>query len=300
MMRHLDHNPKVVALVGMGPSIVDILNETLTQECSPNWVDEIWAINMVCNVIRSDMIVWMDDFHQQQNFKPGLFDLLRKYGTPVLTSAAHVDVVPNAYDYPIDEVARMSIPYFGKPYLTNGVAMGVAYALHKGVKVLKIYGCDFTYPNRNFAEEGRACVEAWIALASMKGMEVQLSPSTSLFDNCADGGIYGYAEQPLIEGPGGVTFRYEKQGVIGKYMATDSSGANNDAISGYLPRTPGRAPGDDRGPAVEHGAGLAAAGPVEGPGEGVHGGNRHGRAEAANPSGLDGGGAEGSLPRQAF
>lgn len=293
-MRYLDHNPKVVALVGMGPSIVDIFNETLTQECSPNWVDEVWAINMVANTVEHDLVFWMDDFKEQQNFKPGLFELLRRRGKPVITSVAHTDIVPNSYDYPVSEVSQFSIPYFGKPYLTNGVAMGIAYAMWKEVKVLKIYGCDFTYPNRNFAEEGRACTEAWITLASTKGMEVQLSPATSLFDVAKDTGIYGYAQQPLIEGPDGVTFRYEKQ--AGKYKPEDSSGN----VAALLPRSPGQPATPVRdGQGEQRTAPPAAVESIAKSGAGLRSPDQHGPAEETDPAG-DGSGSEfGSLPREA-
>ena len=49
-LRFLKHSPKSVALVGMGPSIMDIFAETLTQEMTPEFADEIWAINMVANL----------------------------------------------------------------------------------------------------------------------------------------------------------------------------------------------------------------------------------------------------------
>ena len=299
-MKFLDHNPKVVALVGMGPSIVDIFNETLTQECSPNWVDEIWAINMVSNVVQHDVVFWMDDFKQQQNFKPGLFELLRRRGKPVITSHAYPDIVPSSYNYPISEISRMSMPFFGKPYLTNGVAMAIAYALWKGVKVLKIYGCDFTYPNRNFAEEGRACTEAWISLASTKGMEVQLSPSTSLFDTTGDKGIYGYSEQPIIEGPNGTKFQYgQRPDGSGQYQPEDSSGASNGDISTQFTRAAGRARSVDAGAVAPDGDGPPEVppAPVEGLGEGLRHQGGPGRDETGHPAGLNGGGEGGRVPR---
>ena len=292
---YLKHNPKVVALVGMGPSIVDILSETLTQECSTQWADEVWAINMVSNIIQHDVVFWMDDLEQQQNFKPGLFDLLRRRGKPLITSVARRDIIPTSYDYPLDEIAAISAPIFGKPYLTNGVAMAIAYAMWKGVETLKIYGCDFTYPNRNFAEEGRACTEAWISLASTRGMNVALSPSTSLFDTVSDHGIYGYAQQPEIMLQDGVKFKYVKKGdAPGRYTATDSSGAQNvNAVRAYLPRSPGtRFEANGRPDAYDQRRpdGEIAAQAVEGPGAGLPDQDRHGCAEAANIASLNGGG----------
>lgn len=298
---YLKHSPKVVALVGMGPSIVDILAETLTQECSPQWCDEVWAINMVSNTIEHDVVIWMDDLEQQQNFKPGLFELLRRRGKPVITSVARRDIVPNSYDYPIDEVAAIGCPVFGKPYLTNGVAMGVAYAIWKGVKTLKIYGCDFTYPNRNFAEEGRACTEAWIALALHRGVDIRLSPTTSLFDTVADQGIYGYAVQPEITLPNGVKFKYQRSAATqpGRYVATDSSGVKSDAVSALLPRSPGQRDAPDlRADAYDQrrANGEATSTAVARPGEGVQDSPGPGRAQGPDHARLNGGGERRDLP----
>ena len=297
-MIYLKHNPKVVALVGMGPSITDVLNETLTQECSTLWADEVWAINMTSNAIWHDVVFWMDDLELQQNFKPGLFDLLRKRGKPVITSVARRDIIPNSYDYPLDEVSAIAIPAFGKPYLTNGVAMAIAYAMWKGVETLKIYGCDFTYPNRNFAEAGRACVESWITLANLRGMRVLLAPTTSLFDTVSDHGIYGYREQPEITLPDGMKFKYEKKDQsAGRYVATDSSGERD--VSAYLPRSPGQRDAadlrpdayDQRRPVAE-----VAAAPVEGYSEGMEHPDQHGCGQGGDFARLNGGGEQRDVP----
>ena len=218
-MRHLTHNPKTVILVGMGPSIQDLFSETLTQEMIPEHHDEVWVINMVANLVRHDVVFWMDDLKSQFEFRPGLIKLLARYGTPVISAKAYPDLVPNSYDFPIQEVSEIGIPLFGKPYLNNGVAMAVAYAIHRGVKNLKIYGCDFTYPNRDYAESGRACVEAWISIACQKGMNIGLAPHTSLFDMVKDGGIYGYTEQPQIKMPDGRIFTYAKPDTVGAKFA---------------------------------------------------------------------------------
>lgn len=256
--RYLKHKPKTVLLVGMGPSIGSLFNETLTQEMMPDHHDEIWTINMTSNIVHSDLVIWMDDLAQQEQFKPGLFAILRRKKIPVLTSKRYPDILPLSYDYPIDKVARLSVPYFGKPYLNNGVAMAIAYAMAIGVQTLKIYGCDFTYPNRNYAESGRACVEAWISLASVKGMDLALAPTTSLFDSVGDQGIYGYAVQPEIDLGGGNKFKYATKEDLKEmpgYEAEDSSGKPQEikhVVPGHVSGTPVRAP--------NHGGGDAPAG----------------------------------------
>lgn len=220
------HQPKTVALIGMGPSFQDFLSETLTQELTPEHHDEVWGINMVGNTMRCDLIFWMDDLKLQSAFKPGLIQMLDRHKTPVMSVKRHADLVGNSFDYPIDEIAGIACPIFGKPYLNNGVAMAIAYAIWKGVKTLKIYGADFTYPGRDYAESGRACVEAWMTLAIARGVAIGLPPHTSLMDVVKDHGVYGYAEQPEIE-VNGVVYRYQKTGTedgkYGGYAPPDSS-----------------------------------------------------------------------------
>jgi hypothetical protein len=249
--RYLNHAPKKVALVCMGPSATDYLGKTLTQEFDPDWVDETWCINMAANPFRCDVVFWMDDLIQQEKFRPNLFKALRRFGIPVISSVARPSVVPNSFDYPIDEVAQMSVPVFGKPYLNNGVAMAIAYALLIGVEDMSIYGADFSYPNRDYAESGRACVESWLTLAGIRGMNIQLCPQTSLMDSVKDHGIYGYAEQPEVKLSDGRKFKYVKtsQMTNGKYVPEDSSGVKNAA--------------NQTGPGSDAGAGSVTPGPAD-------------------------------------
>lgn len=240
-MRVLKHSPKTVALVGMGPSITSMLTETLTQEFAPDWADEVWAINMASNMVWHDVVFWMDDLDQQEKFKPGLFAVMRRRGRPVITTKADRTILPKSYDYPLEEISKLALPIFGHTYLNNGVAMAIAYAIWKQVKTLKLYGCDFTYPNRNYAESGRGCTEAWLALASASGMTIVLPDKTSLFD-AVDRKIYGYAEQPA------------------PYVPENSSGEGNhvDQLRDSISRTPG-ATAAAPGPAAAKANGAATA-----------------------------------------
>lgn len=160
----------------------------------------------------------------------GLMQVLDKHKTPVITPTSYPEVIENSYDYPLQEIAQLSYEIFGKPYLNNGVAMAIAYAIWKGVKSLKIYGCDFTYPNRDFAESGRACVEAWITAGVMKDMDIGLAPHTSLLDMVGEGGIYGYATQPELTMKDGTVFKYTPKtpdrfgGKFNFYKPENSSG----------------------------------------------------------------------------
>lgn len=230
-MRLLKHSPESVAIVGMGPSIGDMFTEVLTQEFTLQFAEEVWAINMAANLVRHDVVFWMDDLDQQDKFRPGLMSALRHFDRPVITTKAYPEILPKSYDFPVNDIALMALPVWGKPYLNNGVAQAVAYAIWKGVKKIKLYGCDFSYPNRDYAESGRACVEAWITMACLKNIEVQLCPRTSLFDAVQDKGIYGYKEQPQITLPNGSKWQFQQKDVQpkptvadGEYKPEDSSG----------------------------------------------------------------------------
>lgn len=386
---YLDHKPKKVALLCMGPSCTNYLEPTLTQEFDPDWVDEVWAINMAVNAFRADLVFWMDDLVSQANTCPHsiiptvatrhcaeaiskmtgggsqfiedlralpetisderfnemtanfdnflsqeggrlpvnvarsmqaafkadndqkvpdpkrtlgkLFEALRRWGMPVITSIRRPEIVPNSFDFPIVEVGNIGIPVFGKPYLNNGVAMAIGYALWKGVKKMEIYGADFSYPNRDFAESGRACVESWITLAATRDMEIKIAKQSSLMDVVKDSGIYGYSEQPDIPMPNGQVFRYVKRSEVGRYIPEDSSGAKNASV-------PAPVPGSSREPAAaQHGnghdpahapAGDASAEPRASRSR-LWGFNRRGRAEGTNPAPNGDGRGTGNLPQEA-
>ena len=306
-MKILKHSPKTVALVCMGPSVVDYLTATLTQEFNHKWVDEVWVINMACNSFRADVVFWMDDLIQQHEFRAPLIDALNHWGVPVITSKAHPELVPKSYDYPIDDVARIAIPILGKPYLNNGVAMAIGYALHIGVKKMFIYGADFSYPNRDFAEPGQACTETWITIASTKGMEFALSPGTSLMDTVRDHGIYGYTDQPPITLANGQVFKYfraTEHGAKGKYVPENSSGASdNEHREGAAGQPGSRGEPIAAAPAGNGSNGIEAQRPapaaVGEPGDGVRDRDTSGRIEGGHLALHDSGGKGGPLPGQA-
>ncbi len=296
-MRYFKHKkpPHTVALVGMGPSLTDFMVETMTQEFMPDFADEFWTINMASNMVHSDLIFWMDDLAQQERFKPGLMAVLRRRGVPVITSKAYPEIVPNSYDFPLDEVASLAIKTFGKPYLNNGVAMAIGYALVRGVKRLKMYGADFSYPNRDYAESGRACVEAWVTLAcANEAMEISLCPKTSLFDSVLDKGVYGYATQPMITLPNGQKYQYKSPGEItAAYVAEDSSGQETKDESDVLGDVPGArsatANSDGADAGKINGVDPTPQAAIARPGKRLRGRGKAGRNKGRDSAGVAGG-----------
>jgi hypothetical protein len=306
--RYWPHNPETVALVGMGPSIKDLMSERLTQEAAPDFADEIWTINMTSMFLHHDLTIWMDDLYDQESFKPGLMAELRRMGKPVITAKSYPDIVPTSYDFPLDEAVRMSMHYFGKPYLNSGVAQGVAYAILKKVKTLKLYGCDFTYPDRGYAESGRACAEAWLTIANTMGMELKVAPSTSLFDACDDKIVYGYKGPLKIHLGGDNYYEYVTPTEAQKrqepdYVPEDSSGrpVTEDTSNAELSRTvPGTqsngadADGGDGLPGRVEGAIIAPAA-AGGPGDGLRHPDQSGSDQEPDIAAYGGGGAAGPV-----
>jgi len=200
--------PETVAIIGMGPSMKDFFTETITQDRTEKFSDEIWCINLSAMALRCDRVVWMDDLKKQnEDFPYSIWDLAR-LRIPILTTIAYPELVPMSETYPIDKVADLSIKHFGRIYINNSVAYAIAYAILIGVRKIKLYGCDFTYPNRNTAEEGRGCVEAWLTVHSETGGDVQIAPSSCLYDMVYPPLLYGYMEQPLITLKDGRVIKY--------------------------------------------------------------------------------------------
>lgn len=286
-----------VALVGMGPSMQSFLADMITQDRKEPIADEIWTINLSGLALRTDRIVWMDDLQEQRkNFAYCIDDLTRR-DVPVLTTTAYPDLVPKSYRYPIEEVAVYSLGYFGRLYVNNSVAYALAYAHVMGVKTIKVYGCDFTYPNWNHAEKGRGCVECWLFAHVVKGGDIVLPVTTSLFDQAHGNELYGYAEQPEIHLPDGVRMRFtQNEGGRGNYVFVppDTSGVPTHAESSTDGAVRAPVPGVERsGSGADGGAEVRAPAeaPVDSSGEGVRRPARR-RRSGAGVEGDPGEGAE--------
>jgi hypothetical protein len=65
-----------------------------------------------------------------------------------------------------------------------------------------LYGIDFTHNNVAFAEAGRGCCEFWLAIATTKGIKINIAHNSSLLDMNVpeDQKLYGYhrLEDPFV------------------------------------------------------------------------------------------------------
>ena len=201
--------PRTVAIVAMGASHRDYLDDALNQSGRHRVADETWAINAMAGVIEHDRAFIMDDlryFARQARETPaldGYRDWLHRHPGPIYTSAVHPEY-PGAVRFPLEDVLN-SLRF---DYFNSTPAYALAYAIHLGVPHVKLYGLDYTGKDRGFNEAGRACFEYWIAVAVQRGMKVSLSPNCTLCDHVFGRPLYGYAVPPVIELSDG-TFRVE-------------------------------------------------------------------------------------------
>lgn len=192
--------PYTVAIVAMGPSYSDYLKECTAKSGRFQVADETWAINAMGGIIQHDRLFMMDALpyfakvaKQENPALIGYNDWLYKHPGPIYTQREY-EGFPGSVKYPLEDVLNT----LGFAYLNNTTAYALAYAIHIGVKHIKLYGMDFTYANnRGFAEAGRACIEHWIRDANWRGIKVTIAQTSTLMDT-NDRVLYGYSKQPTI------------------------------------------------------------------------------------------------------
>jgi hypothetical protein len=183
-----------VAIVAHGNSMLDFMR--LTADGPAPGVDEVWGINATGEVIACDRIFHMDDVRVQERraeAKPKgpiarMLQWMRTATVPIVTSRPHPDY-PATEAFPLEQVLNE----VGRGYFNSTLAYAVAYAILRRVHKISLYGCDFSYENAHHAEKGRACVEYWLGIASARGIEVYVTPSSPLMDASTPAShLYGY------------------------------------------------------------------------------------------------------------
>jgi len=187
-----------VALLGRGRSIGRYVDTVKNMGGRSAFFDEVWAVNTMGDVCGCDRIFLMDDVRglearakeNPSGELPALLRWLKRNPGPIYTSRPHPDYA-GLVEYPLDEVVRDT----GFVYFTTTVAYAIAYAIHlRTVKVLSLFGLDFTYPDGRMAERGRACAEFWLGVASQRGIRISIPSTSSLMESCAPQSrrLYGY------------------------------------------------------------------------------------------------------------
>ena len=191
---------KNIAIVGLGNSFSEYILAKIRSEK----FDEVWAINSMSGVIYHDKCFMMDppsrfldtpNAGKQTNIMADR--LKQKINIPIFSCTLDKRC-PDVVEFPLQEVIQKT----GYAYLNNTVAYSFAYAISKEVSELHLYGIDFTHKAINFAEAGRGCCEFWLALATTKGIKINVAHNSSLLDTNVpkDQKLYGYhrLDNPLV------------------------------------------------------------------------------------------------------
>ena len=189
-----------IAIVGLGNSFSEYILAKIRSEK----FDEVWAINSMSGVIYHDKCFMMDppsrfldtpNAGKQTNI---MADRLKvKLGVPIFSCTLDKRC-PDVVEFPLQEVLKKT----GYAYLNNTVAYAIAYAIAEKVKELHLFGIDYTHKHIAFAEAGRGCCEFWLALATTKGIKINVAHNSSLLDTNVpkDQKLYGYhrLDNPFI------------------------------------------------------------------------------------------------------
>lgn len=186
-----------VAIVGLGPSKHEYVSAVCGAGDRRKLFQETWVINAAGSALEHDLLIHMDDIRVQEiraAAKPdgniaALVTWLKSHNRPILTSRAYPDY-PATVEMPLEEMIN-GLTY---DYFNNTAAWAMAYAIHRGVKKVGLFGCDYSYANRHDAEKGRACLEFWMGYGAAKGVRFTLARSTTLMDACEprELRLYGY------------------------------------------------------------------------------------------------------------
>ena len=196
--------PSTVAIVAMGASSSDYINQAAQHGGRHAIADETWTINAMGGVIHHDRAFAMDDLgelrrdaRKGKKVAKGMLDWMPNHPGPLYVIRPY-DFIPNAVQYPVEDVLND----VGFPYFNNTVAYAVGYAIYIGVDMLKLYGCDFTYANHHVGESGRGNVEWLLGMAGERGMKIEVSQSTTLLDANVpmEDRLYGF-DEPVVAEP---------------------------------------------------------------------------------------------------
>lgn len=187
---------KKVAIIGLGASQIDYV---IGKENSVEW-DEVWVINSALSVFECDRVFMLDpasrflDTEDAGNQTEVMRKLLPKFEKPIYTCELD-DRIPALVEYPLEEVIKDQ----RCAYMNTTVAYSLAFAAYNKVGSVDLFGMDFSYKNNlHFAEAGRACLEFWICKMIAIGIEVGVSPRSSLLDQNVplQERLYGYHRLP--------------------------------------------------------------------------------------------------------
>lgn len=156
--------------------------------------DELWAVSPVLTrrddvdlVFQIHNLDWSADGNKylklkgdRENFREEI-KIINDKKIPVMIQAKH-KLYPHGVVFPLDE---MPVRYF-----TSTFAYMLAYAIHKRVDEIGIYGVALSLKEEY--REQRSCAEFWIGFAAGRGIEVNVYGESMLLSLVPHDGLYGY------------------------------------------------------------------------------------------------------------
>lgn len=172
----LQTRPRRVAILALGPSIKDYVNESARKKGLFR-VDETWGVNTSHRSFKCDKIWVMDDLKKVAHNYPDWSNELKLEKTPIITCIQNDDF-PSSVPFPLEEVCNE----FKDDYFSTTVAYMIAYAAYIRVEELLLFGVDFYYPNAIIVESGSAGVAYWLGIAKSRGVHYKIPGSSTLLD----------------------------------------------------------------------------------------------------------------------
>jgi len=178
--------PKTVAIVAMGVSAIDYLQDAARNGGRSHIADQVWAINSMGGTILHDALFACDSFEEllrqereeKRKVATGMLKWVRQHPGPIYTAQPDPRV-PGHVALPAEAIVND----IGWPYIRTSVSWAIAMAIYLRVERLALYGCDFTYPGKGHFEEGRANAEWLIGIAGERGIEIYMPEHTTILDS---------------------------------------------------------------------------------------------------------------------
>lgn len=195
----------IITFVGLGVTCYDFVSFSYRRyEVEDN---QIWTINSGVKLFQHDVCFdvhvpeWLNNqATRKQNPNPapvGRRVWMQKHDRPIVLAKAD-PLIPTSLTFPLKSVIERT----KSSYFTTGMAYMFACVWIVRPKVLRLFGCDFTYDReaKTHDEPGRACCEWWCGRLVERGVKIEISNNTHFLDMKmrGTGHLYGYNEPSMF------------------------------------------------------------------------------------------------------